>query len=144
VRTVPRLCEVYPAICLIAEEKARKNLSQGSRRMPHYECVSVPLVIQQANRMFSTHIVICDLSGSTIIFHIIPLTERFSEKKLWNTKCLFWYSVQLLSVILHSLRRIKRDITNVQRSSCKLSTIIVRFLQLCGDIFKKIILKYKI
>ena len=34
VRTVPRLCEVYPGICLTTEEKAWKNLSQGSRRMP--------------------------------------------------------------------------------------------------------------
>jgi len=34
VRTVPRLCEVYPGICLTTVEKARKNLSQGSRRMP--------------------------------------------------------------------------------------------------------------
>jgi hypothetical protein len=33
-RTVPRLCEVYPSISLTTEEKARKNLSQGSRRMP--------------------------------------------------------------------------------------------------------------
>jgi len=31
---VPRLCELYLRICLTAEEKARKNLSQGSRRMP--------------------------------------------------------------------------------------------------------------
>jgi hypothetical protein len=29
-----RLCEVYPAICLTADEKAQKNLSQDSRRMP--------------------------------------------------------------------------------------------------------------
>jgi hypothetical protein len=28
VRVVPRLCELYPAICLTIEEKARKNLSQ--------------------------------------------------------------------------------------------------------------------
>ena len=27
-RAVPRLCEFYPGICLITEEKARKNLSQ--------------------------------------------------------------------------------------------------------------------
>ena len=32
--TVPRLCDVYPGICLTPEEKARKNLSQSSRRMP--------------------------------------------------------------------------------------------------------------
>ena len=31
-RAVPRLCELYPGICLTTEEKARKNLSQGSRR----------------------------------------------------------------------------------------------------------------
>ena len=31
---VPRLCDLYPGICLTTEEKARKNLSQGSRRMP--------------------------------------------------------------------------------------------------------------
>ena len=34
VRAVPRLCEIYPGICLTTEEKARKNLSQGSQRMP--------------------------------------------------------------------------------------------------------------
>jgi hypothetical protein len=30
VRAVPRLCELYPGICLITEEKAQKTLSQGS------------------------------------------------------------------------------------------------------------------
>ena len=33
-RTVPRFCDVYPGICITTEEKARKTLSQGSRRMP--------------------------------------------------------------------------------------------------------------
>jgi len=31
VRAMPRLCVFYPGICLTAEEKARKNLSQGKR-----------------------------------------------------------------------------------------------------------------
>jgi hypothetical protein len=31
VRAAPRLCELYPDICLTTEEKARKYLSQGSR-----------------------------------------------------------------------------------------------------------------
>jgi hypothetical protein len=31
VRAVPRLCELYPGICLTTEEKAWKNLSQGSQ-----------------------------------------------------------------------------------------------------------------
>jgi len=31
VRAVPRLGELYLGICLTTEDKARKNLSQGSR-----------------------------------------------------------------------------------------------------------------
>jgi hypothetical protein len=42
VRAVPRLCELYPVICLTIEEKAQKNLSQGSRTIriyrPHNNC----------------------------------------------------------------------------------------------------------
>jgi len=34
VRAVQRLCGFYPGICLTTEEKAWKNLSQGSRRVP--------------------------------------------------------------------------------------------------------------
>ena len=34
VRAVPLLCVLYPGLCLTNEEKARKNLSQDSRRMP--------------------------------------------------------------------------------------------------------------
>jgi len=34
VRAVPCLCEFNPGICLNTEEKARRNLSKVSRRMP--------------------------------------------------------------------------------------------------------------
>ena len=34
VRAVPCLSGLYPGVCLITEEKARENLSQGSRRVP--------------------------------------------------------------------------------------------------------------
>jgi hypothetical protein len=33
-RAVTLLCGFYPGICLTTEEKAGKNLSQGSRRVP--------------------------------------------------------------------------------------------------------------
>jgi hypothetical protein len=33
VRTVPRLCEFYPGICLTTERKARKYLSQGKKNL---------------------------------------------------------------------------------------------------------------
>jgi hypothetical protein len=32
VRAVPRLCELYPGICLTAEQNARKNLSSDGRK----------------------------------------------------------------------------------------------------------------
>jgi hypothetical protein len=32
-RTVPRLCEFYPGICLTSEEKARKNLNHGKKNL---------------------------------------------------------------------------------------------------------------
>jgi len=32
-----RLCELYPGMCLTIEEKAQKNLSQGSLRVPDTE-----------------------------------------------------------------------------------------------------------
>ena len=33
-QAVSSLCELYPGICLTTGEKARKNLSQGSRKVP--------------------------------------------------------------------------------------------------------------
>ena len=44
----------------------------------------------------------------------------FSKKKmLLNTKCVFWFSVQLLSFIFLILRRNERDIMkNIYRSAC--------------------------
>ena len=53
------------------------------------------------------HIVTCGLSGSTIFFHIISQTVLFSKKKLLNVKCVFRFSLQMLSETLLILRRTK-------------------------------------
>jgi hypothetical protein len=62
-------------------------------------CVYVALVIRHAMRM--RHIICC-LSRSAIFFHIISQTPRFSEKKILNTKCVFWFSLHLLLETSHS------------------------------------------
>ena len=72
------------------------------------ECVSVALPIQHGMRM--SRIVICSLSGSTIFFHIISYTAQFSGKNLLTVKCLFWFSLQLLSETFLIVRRTQRDI----------------------------------
>jgi len=49
-------------------------------------------------------------------------------KKLLNTECVFWFSLQRLSEIFLILRRIERDIIkNVYRSSCKVPVIFLDF-----------------
>ena len=66
-----------------------------------------------------SHIVICGLPRSTIFFHITSYKARNSKKKLPNTKCLWWFSLQFLSETFIILRRNERDtIKKVNRSSC--------------------------
>ena len=65
------------------------------------------------------------------LYNIFPhylINNTVFEKKLLNTKCVLWLSVQLLSETFLILRRTERDIIkNVYRSSCTVTFIHVRF-----------------
>jgi hypothetical protein len=71
-------------------------------------------------------IAICVLSGSTTFFNTISLTERLPNKKLLNTECVMWLSIQHFTEAFLILRRILRDI-HAHRSSCKVPAILVMF-----------------
>jgi hypothetical protein len=95
------------------------------KRITYSECVSVALVIQYAKRMH--HIAIYGLSGSTMFFHIITKTARFSKKQI-----VFWFSLQFI--------RIRPDIiTNkhVFMLSTHYSYQILKGLEFYGQIFEK-------
>jgi hypothetical protein len=95
---VPRLCELYPGICLTTEEKARKNLSQGSRRVQVYilpkhthitlmdsEIFNWPAKSLQHNQsQITTQLHLCAVHGEyvPIISHRVPewrSSSRVSE-----------------------------------------------------------------
>jgi len=111
------------------------------------ECVFVTLGIQHATRV--RHIFIYCLSASKIFLHVFSQTVRFSGKKLLNLKCVFRFSLLLLSEIFLISRRIQRaryyHNCTVRRYACKAPVNIVRFgwkLNFLTD-FQKI-LRYQI
>ena len=60
--------------------------------------------------------------------HYLINSTFFGEKKLLNLKCVFRFSLQLLSEALLILRRIQRYmIINIQMFLCKVAVILVRF-----------------
>jgi hypothetical protein len=65
------------------------------------------------------------------LYNIFPryiINVTISYKKLLNLKCVFWFSLQLLSVTFLMVRRTERStIRNVYWSSCKVLVILFRY-----------------
>ena len=86
-------------------------------------CLCVALGIQYA--MCMHHIVICGLSGCTVFSYIISISGTIFGKKLPDTECVFWHSLQLLSETFLILRRNEWGI-KLYRSFCTVPFILVR------------------
>ena len=72
-------------------------------------------------------IVVRGFSGCTIFSTLSHRLYDF-RKRLLNIKCVFWFSLQLLSETFLILRRIQRDtVINVYTSSCRISSIVLRY-----------------
>jgi hypothetical protein len=65
---------------------------------------------------------------NNIFPHCLINSTIFGEKKLFNIKFVFWFSLQRLSETFLTSRRTKRDIIiNLHRCLCKGPVILVRF-----------------
>jgi hypothetical protein len=74
-------------------------------------------------------IVVCGLSGCTIFFPNCLINGMIFGRKVMNTKCVFWFRLQLLSETFLILRSVQRDtFKNVYWSSCEVPVILVKIL----------------
>jgi len=71
---------------------------------------------------------LCDFSGYTVVFPHYLIKDTFSRKMSLNIEYVFWFSLQVLSEIFLTLRRIQRDILkNVHTLSYEVPVILVTF-----------------
>jgi hypothetical protein len=90
--------------------------------------VFVALGIQHAMR----HVVICDLSGCTMFFHIISQMARFSKKKKITEHkiCVLIFSIKLAWNIYRSEKNWEGHDQNAQRSSRRVPVILWYLMKL--------------
>jgi hypothetical protein len=77
-------------------------------------------------RMRHSHL--CPVRLHNIFAHYLINGTIFEKKKLLKAKCVFLFSLQLLSENFLILRSERDVIKNVYWSSCKVAVILVRFV----------------
>ena len=107
--------------------RSRKHCCSGKAINNTYsECMSVSLVIKHAKCM--RHIILSSVASLAPPCFSTLSHKRHDFRKKLNIKCVFGFSLQLLSETFLIIRRIQRDIViNVKTTSCKVPVILTRF-----------------
>jgi hypothetical protein len=94
------------------------------------ESVSAALIIQHAKCM--GRIILSFVACTAVLYSSTSgINDTNLGKCSLNTKCVLWFSAQLLSQTFLILKRIQRDsITNVHRSSCLVTFILLRYYEI--------------
>jgi len=103
------------------EKRLRNHRYRGKTPIiiTYSECMFVALGYPACKAHAPYYIVICGLPRSTIFPpHYLINGTTFGKKKLLNTKCVFRFSVQILSETFLIPRRIQRDITINVHTGC--------------------------
>ena len=112
------------------------NKTHNVRITSHWGAFVQQLLQWEVNKCYTNSVCICSLRypacnahapychlWPALLYNIVPhylLNDTVFEKKLVNTKCVFWFSLQLLSETFVILRRSERDmVKNVYWCSCK-------------------------
>jgi hypothetical protein len=123
VRSVPRLCEFYPGICLTTEEKARKNLIQGKKSLSRvkknlshstvYILPKTPTHYKALLCMYITHTVLSTVLQS-------PIPQRIQNTD-WCITVIFILLYKKADLVSCSRVSYKSSRVGLQRTSCRMS-----------------------
>ena len=103
-------------VVVVEKQKVLHNLSVCVCSLGHPPC--------------NTHTPYCHLWPGPR-YNIFPhylINGTIFEKELLNTKCVFWFSLQLLSETFHILRRIQRDMIKYVNKNVQLDSAVCRHL----------------
>jgi hypothetical protein len=128
-----------------AEARSRNHCYHGKALSLTYfcVCVCVCVVVGARARAYACSVYACSVTNPACnappycrlwplwLYHIFRhylINGTILAKYVLNIKCVFWFSLQLLSKTFLILRRIRRDIViNVKSYSCKVPVILVGF-----------------
>jgi len=109
------------------EARSRNHFCHGKEiSMTHSGCMPVALFFQRTKRM--RHIVLSPVAYLCLQdFSTLSHKVHNFQRELLNIKCVVSLSLQLSFETFLIVRRIGRDITDVDMSSCKVPFIVSRF-----------------